>query len=71
MRALVVETLAPDYGGCVLKDIPAPEPGPGEVRVKVRAASVNSRASHTVWVSGFSTYTCLPARMARMAAGAW
>ena len=41
MRALVVEALAPDYAGCVLKDIATPEPGPGEVRVKVRAASVN------------------------------
>ncbi|MEO8114008.1 MAG: NADPH:quinone oxidoreductase family protein, partial [Phenylobacterium sp.] len=41
MRALVVEKLAADYGGCVLKDIPTPEPGPGEVRVKVRAAAVN------------------------------
>ena len=41
MRALVVETLAPDYGGCVLKEIPTPAPLPGEVRIKVRAASVN------------------------------
>lgn len=41
MRALVVERLAPDYAGCVLKDLPLPEPGPGEVRVKVRAAAVN------------------------------
>ena len=41
MRALVVEALAADYAGCVLKDIPTPEPGPGEVRVRVRAASVN------------------------------
>jgi len=41
MRALVVEKLAPDYAGCVVKDIAVPEPGPGEVRVKVRAAAVN------------------------------
>src|ERR1700759_5135788 len=41
MRALVVETLAPDYAGCELKDIETPAPGPGEVLVKVRAAAVN------------------------------
>ncbi len=41
MRALVVERLAPDYGGCVLKELPTPEPGPGQVRLKVRAAAVN------------------------------
>jgi NADPH:quinone reductase len=41
MRALVVDKLAPDYGGCVVKDIPTPEPGPGQVRIKVRAAAVN------------------------------
>jgi NADPH2:quinone reductase len=41
MRALVVEELAADYAGCVVKDIPVPEPGPGEVRIKVRAAAVN------------------------------
>jgi NADPH2:quinone reductase len=41
MRALVVENLAPDYAGCVLKEIETPKPGPGEVLVKVRAASVN------------------------------
>lgn len=41
MRALVVEQLAADYAGCVLKEIPTPEPGPGEVRIKVRAAAVN------------------------------
>ena len=28
MRALVVEELAPDYAGCVLKEIPTPDPGP-------------------------------------------
>lgn len=41
MRALVVEALAADYGGCVLKEIDTPAPGPGEVRVRVRAAAVN------------------------------
>ncbi len=41
MRALVVETLAPDYGGCSILDLPMPTPGPGEVRVKVLAAAVN------------------------------
>jgi NADPH2:quinone reductase len=41
MKALVVEQLAPDYAGCVLKEIPTPEPGPGEVRIRVHAASVN------------------------------
>jgi NADPH2:quinone reductase len=41
MRALVVESLAPNYEGCVLKEIETPKPGPGEVLVKVRAASVN------------------------------
>jgi len=41
MRALVVETLAPNYAGCGLHEIATPEPGPGEVRVRVRAASVN------------------------------
>jgi NADPH2:quinone reductase len=41
MRALVVEALAPEYGGCVLKDLPTPDPGPGEVLVEVRAAAVN------------------------------
>ncbi|HVI34503.1 NADPH:quinone oxidoreductase family protein [Phenylobacterium sp.] len=41
MRALVVERLAPEYAGCVVKDIPTPDPGPGEVRIRVRAAAVN------------------------------
>ena len=41
MRALVVEELAPDYGGCVLKEVETPAPGPGEVRVRVKAAAVN------------------------------
>ena len=41
MRAVVVEELAPDYRGVVLKEIPTPDPGPGEVLVEVRAAAVN------------------------------
>ncbi len=41
MRALVVEALAPDYAGCVLKELPTPDPGPGEVLVEVKAAAVN------------------------------
>lgn len=41
MRALLVEELAPDYGGCVLKEIETPAPGPGEMQIKVRAAAVN------------------------------
>ena len=41
MRALVVEELLPDYAGCVVKEIPTPEPAAGEVRIKVRAAAVN------------------------------
>jgi NADPH2:quinone reductase len=41
MKALVVEELAADYGGCVLKEIATPEPGKGEVRVKIKAAAVN------------------------------
>jgi len=41
VRALVVERLAPDYGGCVLTTVETPAPGPGDVRVRVRAAAVN------------------------------
>ena len=41
MRALVVDSLAPNYGGASLKDIPTPTPRPGEVLVRVKAASVN------------------------------
>ncbi len=41
MRALVVEELLPDYAGCVVKDVPTPQPGPGEVRIRVIAAAVN------------------------------
>jgi NADPH2:quinone reductase len=37
----VVEELAPDYAGCVLKEIQTPDPGPGEVLVETRAAAVN------------------------------
>lgn len=41
MRALVVETLAPDFAGCDVREVPTPQPGSGEVLVRVRAASVN------------------------------
>lgn len=41
MRALLVEELAPDYGGCVVKEIETPAPGPGEVQVRIKAAAVN------------------------------
>jgi len=41
MRALVVDRLAPDYGGCAVTEVATPEPGPGEVLVRVRAAAVN------------------------------
>ncbi|HEX2559309.1 NADPH:quinone oxidoreductase family protein [Phenylobacterium sp.] len=41
MRALVVEELAADYAGCVLKEVPTPEPKAGEVRIRVQAAAVN------------------------------
>ncbi|KRA76402.1 NADPH:quinone oxidoreductase [Caulobacter sp. Root656] len=41
MRALVVETLAPDFAGCAIREVPRPQPGSGEVLVRVRAASVN------------------------------
>ena len=36
MRALVVEALAPDFGGCAVREIPTPRPGPGEDLVRVR-----------------------------------
>lgn len=41
MRALVVDSLGPNYEGVSLKDIATPTPRPGEVLVRVLAASVN------------------------------
>jgi NADPH2:quinone reductase len=41
MRALVVESLGPNYMGAGVRELPDPVPGPGEVRVRVRAAAVN------------------------------
>ncbi|KQY30331.1 NADPH:quinone oxidoreductase [Caulobacter sp. Root487D2Y] len=41
MRALVVESLASDFAGCAVRDVPMPRAGPGQVLVRVRAASVN------------------------------
>ena len=41
MRAVVVEKLAPNYEGVVLKELETPRPGPGEALVKVKAAAVN------------------------------
>ena len=41
MKALVVDTLAPNYGGASVREIETPRPGPGEALVKVRAAAVN------------------------------
>jgi len=37
---LVVERLAADYAGCVVKEIPTPEPGPGEVLYKIIGAGL-------------------------------
>jgi len=37
----VVESLAPDFAGCAVREVPTPKPGPGEVLVRVKAASVN------------------------------
>jgi NADPH2:quinone reductase len=41
MKALIVDTLAPNYGGAAVRELETPRPGPGEVLVQVRAASVN------------------------------
>ncbi|MFZ5668129.1 MAG: NADPH:quinone oxidoreductase family protein [Pseudomonadota bacterium] len=41
MRALVVESLAENYGGCAIREVPTPTPGPGEILVRVKAAGVN------------------------------
>jgi NADPH2:quinone reductase len=41
MKALVVEALGPDYGGCAVRDWQVGSPGAGEVQVRVEAAAVN------------------------------
>lgn len=41
MKALVVATLAPDFAGCALADVPEPMRQPGEVLIRVRAAALN------------------------------
>ena len=41
MQALQVQALAPDYAGCALVALPAPEPAPGEALIRVRAAALN------------------------------
>ena len=41
MQALQVQSLAPDYAGCVLTERSAPIPGPDEVLIRVRAAALN------------------------------
>lgn len=41
MRALVVESLDVDFGGCHVREIETPQPGPGEALIRVRAAAVN------------------------------
>ncbi len=40
MRALRVNALAPDYGGCAVEMLPVPVPGANEVLVRVRATSI-------------------------------
>lgn len=41
MRAVVVDTLAPDHGGTALRTIAVPVPAPGEALVRIRAAAIN------------------------------
>ena len=38
MRALVVSSLEPNYGGVAVQQVPVPRPRAGEVLVKVKAA---------------------------------
>src|SRR5438309_311816 len=41
MKALVISSLASDFAGCSLVDIPNPTRSPGQVLIRVRAASLN------------------------------
>nr|WP_199229143.1 NADPH:quinone oxidoreductase family protein [Caulobacter endophyticus] len=41
MKALVVESLAPDFAGCAVREVATPTPGPGQVLVRIKAAGVN------------------------------
>lgn len=41
MRALIVSSLARDFGGCSVQPVALPRPAAGEVRIRVKAASIN------------------------------
>ena len=40
MRALQVASLAPDFAGCAIADIPVPVPGPGQALIRIKAAAL-------------------------------